>query len=105
LFDSNLKKDPCEIVSVLEAQNPTYLILVDDGFNYLTKMCLSIMREAAFCIIQEAKKRGCIVIVNSSDSTDHADQYLQQGADYIIRGEVDETLPELLSSLESGHSF
>jgi anaerobic magnesium-protoporphyrin IX monomethyl ester cyclase len=63
------------------------------------------MREAAFCIIQEAKKSGCIVIVNSSDSTDHADQYLQQGADYIIRGEVDETLSELLTSLEAGNSI
>lgn len=101
LFDSNLKNDPNQITAVLEQQKPTYLILVDDGFNYLTKMCLSVMREAAFCIIQEAKKRGCIVIVNSSDSTDHADQYLQQGADYIIRGEVDETLTELLAALES----
>src|SRR5687767_13637950 len=56
LFDSCLKKDPRQITSALEQQKPTYLILVDDGFNYLTKMCLSVMREAAFCIIQEAKK-------------------------------------------------
>lgn len=105
LFDSNLRKDPRQIVSVLEKEKPNYLILVDDGFNYLTKMCLSVMREAAFCIIQEAKKSGCIVIVNSSDSTDHTTEYLQQGADYVIRGEVDETLSELLTSLESGNSI
>lgn len=105
LFDSNLKNNPRQIISVLERQRPKYLILVDDGFNYLTKMCLSVMREAAFCMIREAKNTGCIVIVNSSDSTDHAEQYLQQGADYVIRGEVDETLPELLTSLESGSSM
>jgi anaerobic magnesium-protoporphyrin IX monomethyl ester cyclase len=105
LFDSNLRKDPRQIVSVLEQEKPNYLILVDDGFNYLTKMCLSVMREAAFSIIQEAKKNGCVVIVNSSDSTDHTTEYLHQGADYIIRGEVDETLSELLTSLESGNSI
>ena len=104
LFDSNLKTDPHQITAVLEQQRPAYCILVDDGFNYLTKMCLSVMREAAFCIISEAKKAGCIVIVNSSDSTDNAELYLRQGADYVIRGEVDETLPELLSVLESGDS-
>ncbi|HEU5291856.1 MAG TPA: radical SAM protein [Cyclobacteriaceae bacterium] len=104
LFDSNLRKDPREIITTLEKQKPAYFILIDDGFNYLTKMCLSVMREAAFCMIQEAKKRGCVVIVNSSDSTDHADQYLKQGADYIIRGEMDETLSELLALLESSKS-
>ncbi len=104
LFDSNLKKDPHQIAAVLEQQKPTYCILVDDGFNYLTKMCLTVMREAAFCIIREAKKARCLVIVNSSDSTDNAELYLQQGADYVIRGEVDETLQELLKTLESGDS-
>jgi anaerobic magnesium-protoporphyrin IX monomethyl ester cyclase len=62
------------------------------------------MRDAAFTMIREAKKNGCIVIVNSSDSTDHTAEYLQQGADYVIRGEVDETLPELLAALEQHSS-
>jgi anaerobic magnesium-protoporphyrin IX monomethyl ester cyclase len=104
LFDSNLKNDPHQITAVLEQEKPTYLVLIDDGFNYLTKMCLSVMREAAFSMIRQAKKSGCIVIVNSSDSTDHADQYLNEGADYIIRGEMDETLSELMSALEAGYS-
>lgn len=102
LFDSNLKKDPSQISIALTEQKPKYCILVDDGFNYLTKMCLSVMRDAAFKLISEAKKAGAVVIVNSSDSTDHAGEYLLHGADYIIRGEVDETLPELLQALETG---
>jgi len=104
LFDTNLKSSPLEIAPVLEKKRPRYCILVDDGFNYLTKMCLSVMRDAGFSIIREAKQNRCIVIVNSSDSTDNAAKYLQQGADYIIQGEVDETLIELLMALESGSS-
>lgn len=104
LFDSNLKDNPNEILEALQKHKPKYLILVDDGFNYLTKMCLSIMRESAFTIIHEAKKTDCLVVVNSSDSTDHTELYLHEGADYIIRGEVDDTLKELLISIEAGDS-
>jgi anaerobic magnesium-protoporphyrin IX monomethyl ester cyclase len=105
LFDSNLKKDPHQFASMLDKQVPRYVIMVDDGFNYLTKMCLSVMREAAFTMIRDARKKGCTVVVNSSDSTDHAEQYLQQGADYVIRGEIDETLPELLTALDANQSI
>jgi anaerobic magnesium-protoporphyrin IX monomethyl ester cyclase len=101
LFDSNLKDSPTEIRTMLLSDTPKYFVLVDDGFNYLTKMCLSIMRESAFTMIGDAKKAGCVVIVNSSDSTDHAEEYLQKGADYVIRGEVDDTLKEILRSLET----
>jgi len=103
LFDANLKNDPQEIAPVWQQAKPRYCILVDDGFNYLTKMCLSVMRDAAFSMIREAKQAGCTVIVNSSDSTDNATRYLQQGADYIIHGEVDETIIDLLHALEKGN--
>jgi anaerobic magnesium-protoporphyrin IX monomethyl ester cyclase len=101
LFDSNLAKGPKEIVPALEHQKPAYCVLVDDGFNYLTKMCLTIMRDSAFSIIRSAKQQGCIVIVSSSDATDHYEDYLNQGADFIIGGEVEETAMELLLALES----
>ena len=104
LFDSNLKEGPQAITSVLDEEKPTYFILIDDGFNYLTKMCLTIMRESAFFMITEAKKSGCIVIINSSDSTDHYEKYFNHGADYVIGGEVEETLTELLTALESEKS-
>ena len=50
-------------------------VIYDDGFNYLTKMCLTNMREAAFRMIKLAKERGCTVIVSSSDSTDRFELY------------------------------
>ena len=101
LFDTNLKVDAKELVDKLSTFNPTYFVLYDDGFNYLTKMCLSNMRDAAFQMIGMAKKEGCIVIVSSSDATDHSAKYLQAGADYVIFGEGEKTLLELCNSIEN----
>jgi anaerobic magnesium-protoporphyrin IX monomethyl ester cyclase len=99
LFDSNLRQSPSEIIPYLEQTKPDYFVLYDDGFNYLSKMCLTLMREAAFFMIKEAKRKGCTVVVSSSDATDHASSYLEAGADIIIRGEAEETLLELIVCL------
>jgi radical SAM superfamily enzyme YgiQ (UPF0313 family) len=77
-------------------------VVYDDGFNYLTKMCLENMREAAFVMIQAAKKKGCTVIVSGSDSTDRFEMYLNKGADFILLGEAELTLLELSNALVSG---
>jgi anaerobic magnesium-protoporphyrin IX monomethyl ester cyclase len=99
-FDSNLETSPDYLLEALRKRDNKYFIIYDDGFNYLTKMCLTAMREAAFKMIEEAKKNGCLVIVNSSDSADHYKKYISHGADIIIRGEGEETLKELLIKLE-----
>lgn len=101
LFDTNLRSDPYAIESKIKEQNPSFLVIYDDGFNYLTKMCLTTMREAAFEMIGLGKKYNCQVIVCSSDSTDQYDQYLQAGADYIIQGEGEITLKELITALKN----
>src|SRR5678816_924952 len=88
-----------EIIPAIEKFQPDYLVLYDDGFNYLTKMCLTNMREAAFQMIKLAKQRGCTVIVSSSDSTDHFEQYLQEGADLILIGEAEISLHELINAI------
>ncbi|MBP6827284.1 MAG: B12-binding domain-containing radical SAM protein [Saprospiraceae bacterium] len=99
LFDTNLKKSADEILPVLSAMQPDYLVLYDDGFNYLTKMCLTRMREAAFDLIRYGKEHGCTVIVNSSDAADHSGEYLAKGADFVILGEGEITLRELVTAL------
>ena len=104
LFDTNLKKSPDEIVPVLKEEKPKYLVIFDDGFNYLTKMCLTNMREAAFRLTELGKDAGCTVIVSSSDSTDHYDMYLSKGANYVILGEAEITLGELINNLEEENS-
>ncbi|MBL7776603.1 MAG: B12-binding domain-containing radical SAM protein [Saprospiraceae bacterium] len=102
LFDTHLRHSENELLPALQASQPKYLVIYDDGFNYLTKMCLTRMREAAFRMIRLGHEQGCIVIVSSSDSTDHAEQYLAEGAHFIVLGEGEITLRELLASLETG---
>jgi radical SAM superfamily enzyme YgiQ (UPF0313 family) len=99
LHDVMFLHDPGAIQPVLESFRPDMLVIYDDGFNYLTKMCLTNMREAAFEMSRLAKAQGCTVAVSSSDSTDHFDQYLDHGADYILLGEAEQTLLELADGL------
>ena len=103
LFDVGLRKSPDELLSVLESFQPDYFVIFDDGFNYLTKMCLTTMREAAFAMQKMAKTQGARVITCSSDSTDHAAVYLEQGADFVIRGEGEVTLLELIQAWDMDH--
>jgi anaerobic magnesium-protoporphyrin IX monomethyl ester cyclase len=104
LFDSNLKNGPSEIIPEIQRTKPKYVVIYDDGFNYLTKMCLTIMREAAFTLAKEGKNAGSIVIISSSDSTDHYEKYLSIGVDYVVRGEGEETLKELVTKLEGNEN-
>lgn len=99
LFDTNFVKDPLQIKQPLNSFKPHILVIYDDGFNYLTKMCLTKMRDAAFEMIRAAKDLGIHVIVSSSDSTDHYQKYLECGADEIILGEAEITLMELANAI------
>jgi len=99
VHDIQLSDGPEEVVSVIDNYKPSIFVIYDDGFNYLTKMCLTNMREAAFCMIRYAKERGCVVIVSSSDSTDHSEKYLKAGADFVLIGEAEQTLLEVVRAL------
>ncbi|HEX8040481.1 MAG TPA: radical SAM protein [Chryseosolibacter sp.] len=100
LFDSNLAEGPEQFGEKIRRHPARYVIIYDDGFNYLTKMCLTNMREAAFEMAKVAKKHGCTVIVCSSDASDHYEKYFPHGVDFVVRGEGEETLKELLPVLE-----
>src|ERR1041384_4737157 len=63
-FDTMFSYGPEEIILPLQKHNPDYFVICDDGFNYLTKMCLTNMREAAFEMMKYAKQKGCKVIVS-----------------------------------------
>ena len=102
LFDTMFVKNPGQVAAEIEKTNPDFFVIYDDGFNYLTKMCLTNMREAAFRMIRIATERGCRVIVSGSDSTDHYEEYLMRGADFILLGEAEMTLLEVLNAFNSG---
>jgi len=95
LHDVMFSKDESEILPVLRQSRPRMVVLYDDGFNYLTKMCLTRMREAAFRLIDHAKRHGSMVAVFSSDSVDRIGEYLARGADFVLCGEAEQTLEEL----------
>ena len=100
LFDAMLADSEEEWAKSLDEHKPRYAIIYEDNFNYLSKMCLLRMREAAFNMIHMAKSRGCVVILCGADATDHFKDYLEHGADYCILGEGEGTLLELLNQLE-----
>lgn len=99
LFDAMLADSEAEWNAALARRRPKYAVLYEDSFNYLSKMCLLRMREAAFKMAEAAKAQGCIVIVSGSDATDHAAKYFAHGVDYILIGEGELALGELLDHL------
>ncbi len=99
LFDAMLAESEAEWEAALVRHQPEYAVLYEDSFNYLSKMCLLRMREAAFTMAAAAKARGCTVIVSGSDATDHAASYFEHGVDFILIGEGEITLSELLGQL------
>lgn len=100
LFDAMLADSADEWQAVLAQHQPRYAIIYEDSFNYLSKMCLLAMRDAAFAMIEMAKAQGCIVILCGSDASDQAATYLQAGADFVLLGEGEETMLELLGVLD-----
>src|SRR6185295_3664089 len=61
LFDSMLAESELEIEAHIRSHSPEFVVIYDDDFNYLTKMCLSRMRDAAFHMAQIARSHGCTV--------------------------------------------
>jgi anaerobic magnesium-protoporphyrin IX monomethyl ester cyclase len=98
LHDIQFAASPKEITTSLNTFQPHVFVIYDDAFNYLSKMCLTNMRDAAFEMMQMAKKQGCKIIVSSSDATDHAEDYLDKGADAVIIGEAEHTLLEIVNA-------
>ncbi len=99
LFDAMLAETESEWDTALERGRPRIAVLYEDNFNYLSKMCLLRMRQAAFAMIGMARQRGCTVIVAGSDASDHAPAYFSAGADYVLIGEGEQTLGELVDHL------
>ncbi|HKC66824.1 MAG TPA: radical SAM protein [Bacteroidia bacterium] len=101
VFDVQFCDSGQDILDTIKKIKPAIFIVYDDGFNYLSKMCLTNMREATFEMQKIAKKQGCTIIVSSSDATDNYEEYLIKGADFIIAGEGEHTLLELVNKLKN----
>jgi anaerobic magnesium-protoporphyrin IX monomethyl ester cyclase len=97
-FDATLAHGVDEFVALLDRTRPAVVGILEDNFNYLTKMCTVRMREATLAMIAAAHAAGCRVAVNGSDACDHPATYLAAGADAVLLGEVDLTFPAVASA-------
>lgn len=102
VFDAMLAPSVAEWGRALDRERPRLAAIYEDSFNYLTKMCLLRMREAAFEMIALARASGIDVVVSGSDATDHPEIYLDRGAVAVILGEGEVTLAELVEALFVG---
>lgn len=101
LFDAMLAEGPAEFALRLAETRPQLVLLYEDNFNYLTKMCLARMREAGCRMVADARRGGARVIVAGSDVSDAPEPYLRAGADAALIGEGLAALLELLRGLDA----
>jgi radical SAM superfamily enzyme YgiQ (UPF0313 family) len=98
-FDAMLA-DPADFPGRLRETRPCVLVLYEDNYNFLTKMCLAEMRAAACEMIREARRAGARVVVAGSDATDDAEPYLKAGADLVVLGEGLVALERVVARLD-----
>jgi len=105
LFDAMLAESTGEWRAALDRHRPKIAAIYEDSFNYLSKMCLLRMREAAFEMIDHARDARIPVVVSGSDATDHPELYLRRGATAVLLGEGEVTLADLADRLLSQSSI
>jgi anaerobic magnesium-protoporphyrin IX monomethyl ester cyclase len=100
LFDAMLAEGVGDYARRLAACEAQVVVLYEDNFNFLSKMCLAAVREACCTMIAAARDRGARVIVAGSDVTDAPEVYLRAGADVALLGEGLIALSAILARLD-----
>jgi anaerobic magnesium-protoporphyrin IX monomethyl ester cyclase len=102
VFDTMLEAPEPGFAKALKHIRPKIVAIYEDDFNFLSKMCLTRMRELAWQLAREAQQVGALVIAHGSDATDQAEAYLRNGVDFVLRGEAEHTLVDMCSAILSG---
>ena len=71
LFDAMLADSVAEWSEAIARTRPRITAIYEDSFNYLSKMCLLRMRQAALEMIDRSRQAGVPIVVSGSDATDH----------------------------------
>ena len=103
-FDAMLSDGEDEFKDALRRHQPHIVAIYEDNFNFLVKMCLSRMRQAALRMSEAARASGAWVIAAGPDVTDHPEAYFPHGVHFALIGEPDHTLRELVDSI-SGRDY
>jgi anaerobic magnesium-protoporphyrin IX monomethyl ester cyclase len=99
LFDAMLAEGEHEFALALAQYQPRIVALYDDNFNFLSKMCLARVREAAATMSRMARDYGAVVLAAGSDASDHPEAYFAHGVQAVLVGEPDHTLREVVAVL------
>src|SRR5690242_11091799 len=102
LFDPTLEEPKAGFQRALEAHRPRLVAVCEDNFNFLTKMCLLRNRELACWMAGTARAADVPAIANGSDASDHAAKYLHAGFDYVLAGELEESVVEVTHCVLEG---
>ncbi|WP_263376736.1 B12-binding domain-containing radical SAM protein [Granulicella aggregans] len=105
VFDSMLEEPSAAFVAMLDAEQPKIVAVYEDDFNFLSKMCLTRMREVAWEMAGVAHNRRILTVVHGSDSTDNPGLFLENGFDYVLCGEAEETLTQLCAAVLKGDAI
>ena len=97
VFDAMLAPDETAFAEALARHRPRVVVLFEDNFNFLSKMCLTRMRGAALAMIGMARAAGCRVAAGGADVTDQAAMYLAAGAEACLLGEGEHTMREVVA--------
>jgi anaerobic magnesium-protoporphyrin IX monomethyl ester cyclase len=104
LYDPMLHEDLGGFSAALDRAEADVVVIYDDSFNWFTKMCLSKMRDGAFEMIKIARARGLSVVVAGHDAADDPEAYLRAGASFVIVGEGEITLGEVLGHIDGARA-
>jgi radical SAM superfamily enzyme YgiQ (UPF0313 family) len=99
VFDTMFADPISGFRAAVEEHRPKIVVIYEDDFNFVTKMCLTHMRELANELASVARSAGITVIAHGSDATDHPRDYLDNGVDFILNGEAEQSLIDLCSAL------
>jgi anaerobic magnesium-protoporphyrin IX monomethyl ester cyclase len=102
LFDATFKDSAASFPAALDTMQPSVLLLLEDNFNFLTKMCTESRRQDALTMIRAAHERGWRVGVNSPDAVDNPDLYLAAGASSVLTGEGEFAAADFVKAAREG---
>jgi anaerobic magnesium-protoporphyrin IX monomethyl ester cyclase len=104
-FDAMLAPGVAAYHDKLRAVQPQVVVLYEDNYNFLSKMCLGKMRDACCEMIASARSSGSRVVAAGSDASDAPDRYLAAGADAVLLGEGLAALMALVDRLANDVSL
>jgi len=101
VFDAMLADGVEEYERLVREVRPQLVLLYEDSFNFLSKMCLERMRRASCEMIGLAQSAQARVLAVGSDAADTPEPYLVAGADAVLLGDGLTALQALLRRLDA----